>query len=228
MKGEVFVEEWFSVSQLSKRTEIPETTTRRYLNNFEEHFRWEQRGRGKKYHPETIEILQRIAYLYGKDYETTEIKSILSNEYAFTVDDNQEDTMSRPRNLDSPMNFEEFRQQQNEFNKQLLKQLQEQLDYIRNILENQNVKSEEIKQLDQPEEKRIDRFNQIMIERKVNRILEKEAMALWQRQPMEQRKKRVGLFRKAEDIDKRDQFIKEYVDERFETYLKREFELEHD
>ncbi len=62
--------EWLSVTQLSNSLEIPETTTRRYLNNFEEYFRWEQVGRGKKYEPSSVEILQRIAMLYDTDRET--------------------------------------------------------------------------------------------------------------------------------------------------------------
>src|SRR5699024_6476732 len=74
-------------NQLSKTLEIPETTTRRYLNTFDEYFRWEQIGRGKKYDPDSVEILQRIAMLYSADRETFEIKKILADEYAFTIDE---------------------------------------------------------------------------------------------------------------------------------------------
>src|SRR5699024_12620862 len=79
--------EWLSVTQLSKTLEIPETTTRRYLNTFDKYFRWEQIGRGKKYDPDSVEILQRIAMLYSEDRETFEIKKILADEYAYTNDE---------------------------------------------------------------------------------------------------------------------------------------------
>jgi len=39
--------EWLSVTELSKVLEIPETTTRRHLMNFEEYFRSQKIGRGK-------------------------------------------------------------------------------------------------------------------------------------------------------------------------------------
>src|SRR5699024_11723499 len=79
--------EWLSITQLSKTLEIPESTTRRYLNTFDEYFRWEQIGRGKKYDPDSVEILQRIAMLYSADRETFEIKKILADEYAFIIDE---------------------------------------------------------------------------------------------------------------------------------------------
>lgn len=223
------VEEWLSVSQLSKILEVPETTTRRYLNNFDEYFRSEQRGRGKKYHPESIEILQRIATLYSTDYETSEIKKVLAKEYAFTVEDsNQKSTTRQPPAYDIPGRFEEFKHQQEQFNKQLLKQLQEQQDYIRENIEKPDEVIQEAKQLViAQEDKRLDRFNQIMAERKVNRLLEKEAMALWMEKPAEERTKKTGWFRKEEDKEKREIFVKNYVDEHFEAYLRLEFDIDN-
>src|SRR5690625_7958050 len=81
------MENRLSVAQLSKVSEIPETTVRRYLNNLKEYFRSERIGRGKKYHPESIELLQRIAMLYSEDRGTVEIKKILADEYSFVVID---------------------------------------------------------------------------------------------------------------------------------------------
>src|SRR5699024_3703279 len=86
------MKDWLSVSQLSKVSQIPETTVRRYLNNLEEYFRSEQIGRGKKYHPESLELLQRIAMLYSEDRETVEIKRILADEYSFVVDDEKKES----------------------------------------------------------------------------------------------------------------------------------------
>ena len=130
------VVDWFSIAQLSKKLEIPETTTRRYVNHFEEYFRSEQIGRGKKYSPESIEVLRRIASLYSVDYETVDIKKILANEYALTMeDDNTEEPTIHPPTYDLSGQFNEFQQQQEEFNKELLKQLQEQQQYIKEVIE---------------------------------------------------------------------------------------------
>lgn len=221
------MEDWLSVVQISKTVEIPETTVRRYLNNFEEYFRSQQIGRGKKFHPGSIDILHRIAMLYSNDYETAEIKRILADEYAFTVeDDKQSDTTTNPPAYDVSGKIDAFQQQQEEFNKQLLKQLHEQQNYIKKVMEDRDKDVQEAKRLTAPEDRRIERFEQIMAERKVTKVLEKEAISLWKEEPAEDRMKKVGWFRKEEDKDKRDEFIKKYVDEHFETYLIQEFNIE--
>lgn len=212
------MEDWLSVSQLSKTLNIPETTIRRYLNNFEEYFLSEQIGRGRKFNPRSIEILQRIALLYSRDYETAEIKRMLADEFPYTVENhNNHDTPTHPPAYDVSGKLDVFQKQQEEFNKLLLKQLQEQQIYVREMAANRLVNQED---------KRIERFEQILAERKVTKLLEEEAMSVWQEKPKEEREKKVGWFRTEEDRDKRDDFIKDYVDEHFETYLIREFDIE--
>lgn len=218
--------EWLSVSQLSKMLEIPETTIRRYLNNFEEYFRSEQIGRGKKYHPDSVGILQRIATLYDADRETIEIRKILADEYAFEVlETNENETTMHPPAYDVSAKLDEFQERQEKFNKELLEQLFEQQKYIKELAASRDNAVEEVKRISSPEEKRIERFDQIMAEHKVKRILEKEALELWNKKPEEERLIRVGWFRKEENKDKRDLFIKDYIDEHFELYLRKEFDV---
>jgi len=99
------------------------------------------------------------------------------------------------------------------FNELLVAQLEEQRKEMENLLPSR-------------EQKRIDRFNAIMAERKVSRILEEEALELWREKSEEERLIKEGWFRKKEDTDKRDRFVKKYVDDRFEEYLKKEFDIE--
>lgn len=142
------MEKWLSISQLSEVVETPETTVRRYLNKFSKYFRHEQIGRGKKYHPEAIEILNRIALLYNEDYETTEIEDLLSKEFAFTVDDepgsehedSKNKTTTQPPMENMEKQFEEFKNQQEQFNRQLLQRLDEQQSYIQNSIEERDKK----------------------------------------------------------------------------------------
>jgi|SRR5699024_5613147 len=75
------------------------------------------------------------------------------------------------------------------------------------------------------EQERMDRINAIMAERKIIRVLEDEAQELWSEKPEGERKIKVGWFRKEEDIDKRNRFIKKYIDEHFEECLKKEFDI---
>lgn len=225
LKGGVMVD-WFSVTQLSKLLEIPETTIRRHLNNFEEFFRSEQIGRGKKYHPGSVEILQRIAMLYDADRETIEIRKILADEYAFEVlESNEKETTTFSPAYDVSGKLDEFQQRQEKFNKELLGQLLEQQKYIKELAESRDSAVQEVKRLASPKEKRLERLNQIMTEHKVKRALEVEAIELWNNKPEEERLIRVGWFRREENIDKRNLFIKDYIDENFELYLRKEFDV---
>lgn len=220
------VEGWLSATELSKILEIPETTTRRYLTNFEEYFRSQKIGRGKKYHPDSTEVLRRIANLYDTDRETKEIKVILANEFAFTVEDVEHETTIRPPPYDISSKFDEFQQKQEEFNKKMLQQFYEQQRHIKELVENKSNNLDELKRLNSPEAKRAERFDRIMLERKVSRLLEEEALDLWDAKPKEERTLKIGWFRKIEDRDKRDRYIKEYIHKRFEEYLKKELGIE--
>lgn len=52
-----------------------------------------------------------------------------------------------------------------------------------------------------------------------------EALNMWSTLPEEERLIKVGLFRKIENTDKRDNFIKNYIDEHYEIEKKKEFNL---
>lgn len=130
------MDKWLSVSQLSKETGIPETTLRRYIKNFSEYLRIEKIGRGIKCHPDSIVILKRIYSLYSDNYETLEIKDILGQDFPFNVDDPEGLkgsgsllAVSLEKELD------EFKREQQEFNRKLLDQLKKQQDYIEKSIE---------------------------------------------------------------------------------------------
>src|SRR5690625_440596 len=127
------MDKWLSISQLSEVTGIPETTVRRYANKFDKYFRYEHRGRGKKYHPDSIEIIKRIAFLFSEDYEFIDIDSILSKEFSFII--KNEETTIQPRVKSLYKQFDEFNKEQEEFNNKLLKKIQEQQDYIQNYID---------------------------------------------------------------------------------------------
>src|SRR5699024_2625015 len=102
--------------------------------------------------------------------------SILANEFAFTVEDVEQGITTQPPPYDISGKFDEFQQKQEEFNKKLLQQLYDQQQYIKELVENKNNNIDELKRLNSPEVKRSDRFERIMLERKVWRLLEEEAL----------------------------------------------------
>lgn len=127
------MDKMLSVSELSKITEIPESTVRRYISKFDTYFRCDSRGKSKKYHQESIEVLGRIASLYGEGYQAHEIDSLLSTQFSFTVTDQPDTTTQPPATIERQ--FEEFKSQQAEFNRQLLEKIEQQNELIQKLLE---------------------------------------------------------------------------------------------
>lgn len=76
------------------------------------------------------------------------------------------------------------------------------------------------------EEKKNQSFQAMVIQRKIESSLEEEANQAWSKLPDDQRLKRVGFFRKDVDLEKKEQFVRTYINERFVERLKKEMELE--
>lgn len=75
------------------------------------------------------------------------------------------------------------------------------------------------------EEERQERIELLLLQKRVEGALTKEAKEKWNQKPESERFRRVGFFRKEEDFLKREEFIKEYVNEHFETRLKSTVEI---
>lgn len=78
-------DKWLSVAELARRSDIPESTTRRYLTRFDSFFRVEERSRGRRYHPDSVAVLVRIQSLYGAGAESEEINRILGEEFPIMI-----------------------------------------------------------------------------------------------------------------------------------------------
>lgn len=76
------------------------------------------------------------------------------------------------------------------------------------------------------EEERQERFEELMTRYKVEKRLREEALHLWSTKPENERMRKVGWFRKEENRDKRDQFVRDYIDEHFVGALRKEYGLE--
>ncbi|HAJ4038281.1 MULTISPECIES: DUF3967 domain-containing protein [Bacillaceae] len=127
------MEKWLSISELSELTKIPETTIRRYISKFRAYFRYDTRGRTKKYHPDTIMILKKIADLYNEDYQAPEIDDILGIQFPFAVE--EKPTTHHPPLKTIEQQFEDFKTYQEQFNRQLLQELHQQREYIKNSID---------------------------------------------------------------------------------------------
>ncbi|MCU9612380.1 hypothetical protein OEV98_02235 [Caldibacillus lycopersici] len=95
-----------------------------------------------------------------------------------------------------------------------------QLEILKNNFENQIQR-----QLPYPksiEEDREKKFQEMVLRKRIEYGLELEALKFWNGKPTTERLKRIGWFRKEEDIAKRDAFVREYVFTHFENRLRKE------
>ncbi len=67
------------------------------------------------------------------------------------------------------------------------------------------------------------RITDHITQKRVEDKLEQEALSLWFQKPLSERIKKVGWFRKEEDLYARDQFIKQYINKHYEERLKQEY-----
>lgn len=75
------------------------------------------------------------------------------------------------------------------------------------------------------EEEREERFKEMVARRRVEYQLEQEALIRWSTKPEEERIKRIGWFKKGENQEERNSFIKNYINENFESRIRKELEL---
>lgn len=104
---------------------------------------------------------------------------------------------------------------------------------VREITERQNREMKQqyeelLKRLPQPktfQEERQERMTEMITRRRIESQLRDEALNMWFTKPEEERKRRVGFFRKEEDHDKREQFVRDHINKHFEERLKKEFDV---
>lgn len=86
-----------------------------------------------------------------------------------------------------------------------------------------------IKQLPAPVDpvaERQQRLDEHFAQRRVLWQLEEEALHMWSTMPESERMKKVGIFRKEEDTDKRDRFVRTYIDGHYEERMKEAYRLD--
>jgi len=78
---------WLSIKEMADQSNVPESTTRRYLQRFDAFFRYEKRSRGRRYHYEGIPIISQVKQFYDNGYEAEAIEEILMKQFPFVADD---------------------------------------------------------------------------------------------------------------------------------------------
>lgn len=141
------ISEWLTITELADRTEISESTVRRYLQNFSTFFDSKGGKRSKQYEVTAVKVLGRIRELFEKGLETMEVRRVLSQEYSMIIDgetvavedENKQENSGAPAlaTAEDVAAIHALIEEQRIFNKTLLELLQNQERYIQHLLENQ-------------------------------------------------------------------------------------------
>ncbi|WP_221568927.1 MerR family transcriptional regulator [Alkalihalobacillus sp. TS-13] len=97
------------------------------------------------------------------------------------------------------------------------------MEYKKRLEEVQTKYEEVMKRLPDPNESKDREVTNIITKRRIEAQLRQEALNKWEQRPLNDRFIKVGLFSKAEDVNKRDRFIEEYISNHFEERLKQEY-----
>ncbi len=129
------------ISELAERSNIPESTVRRYLHNFRIFFNNLGGTRGKRYDESAVKVLIRIKNLFDQGYDTEKAISILSTEFIVILDgDSGEDKheitdVALFATSEDMAEIKAALEEQKAFSQLLMKKLDDQNNYIRNSME---------------------------------------------------------------------------------------------
>lgn len=87
------VNEWFSISNVSEKVNIPHETVRRYVRHYRDYLKL-KRGERNAYlvHESSLGIIKRIRYLLEQGHQREQVKNILENTAEIIVKTSDEET----------------------------------------------------------------------------------------------------------------------------------------
>lgn len=156
------LKEYYSITELAEKTQIAESTARRYIANFPDFFMVQGGARSRRLESTAIKVLLRIKQLFDNGYETSQVDATLRNEFPMFVEGNKpEESEKKAPALATAEDMQEVKEvlkQQQEFNKLLMQKLEQQERYIKDSLESRdkqlmealNTMQEERKALTEP------------------------------------------------------------------------------
>ncbi len=77
---------WLRLHELAEAAGLPESTVRRYCRLFEPWLPSQGDGRARRWPPEAVAVLRRVAVLYRDGYSTETVREHLAREYPVTMD----------------------------------------------------------------------------------------------------------------------------------------------
>jgi hypothetical protein len=198
-----------SVNDLANELAIPAGTLRRYLRQHAHLLDVSKVHKSYVIAEESIGVLKQIREEYSKGLSSEEVENRLLGSGAQRTATPVEQTAARHVDvgvIETLSNLEKLVLERFEQQDQILKTLAE--------------LAPALQQLD-PESLRAERVNMRLKEWRIERNLQAEALAKWAELPKEERMVRTSLFSSEENVEKRERFVRDYVDKHFDDEMRR-------
>lgn len=130
--------EWITVSEASEKINVPVETVRRYLRQFSLYLKVKKMHKKYLIHDDSLTVLETIRQLYAEGKNAEEIENILATSGAamtITVKNDDDDEWVTVSVANELKDIKKALEEQKQFNKQLLEQIQKQNEYINKRLE---------------------------------------------------------------------------------------------
>ncbi|WP_103110965.1 hypothetical protein [Brevibacillus reuszeri] len=214
-------ETFWQLTEFADKLEVHYTTVNTYFKNLEKqkiHYVNRLESGHKIYDSLDLKIGYQILEMKQKGWTLSAIYNFLKDTPPFELRPFPDEYPSTGNELTTEIILAEL---QTGFKKEMQNMLNEQTQKIR-----EEILGEKLILLERSESDRLAARQQEITDRitnnRVRLELEIEALEEWSKKDPSERLMKVGLFRKEEDILKRDLFVKKYVSERIEERLKNE------
>ncbi|MGE7828984.1 MerR family transcriptional regulator [Paenibacillus sp. NPDC093718] len=209
---------WITITELTEQFDIPQPTIRRYIERHGHHLLTKKHHKSYLISSESLPIVIQIREAYARGMNGEQVEEVLAANRVPTyinVDDH-EDGQALTINLHEAIQVmqEGFRQlQQDRSRLERLETMMGQIEMAATALPD-------------PAQQRAEYVTNHLTEKRIERQLQREAMEQWMAKPESERMKKAGLFKKIEDVNARDRFILDYIDDRYEQRIKEAYDTD--
>lgn len=224
--------QWLKVSDLAGQLEIPQPTIRRYMDRHGHHLHTKKQHKSYLISSASIPTLARIRDEYSKGLNGEQVEEALLSSQSSTITTVSDTGVHKDErvsgNLAEALSeleksvIDRFNSQE-QFNQHLLELLQREQEKVEHLTELLMKQTEAAAALSPTVQTQSRKTADHLTERRVKRQLESEALELWLNKPAPERTRRNVLFRRKEDSEAKEKFVRDYVLEHYVSRLNEEF-----
>lgn len=204
-------EQAYSTQQVADQLNIGKSTVNKYSRSMEEN--------GYRF---TKDDSERRAYIEGDIIALRELMSLL--EKGVTYDSAIKAVVAR-FSKDNTNSIAPLATQNKRYDSRYM-ELEQQIQALARVVQDLQLREQQRPALPTPEELREQEFRSLSTHRRIVSKLQEEAASNWEQLPRNERMKSFGLFFKAEDLLKREKFIESYINEHYDSRLRKDYGLD--